>query len=238
MNRVPILRKNSESLFEISNFETVKHLKKVLKVQKDSPIKLCLINEGLADGKVLEVLTDKILVKIGTIKDSVEVKTKLIVGLSRPLTMQKILEHGTTLGVSEFHFFKAELSEKSFLDSKFIKDAKFESYMKKGLAQSGIFSKMPQVYIYNKFADISLKQFSNYNKLFLSLNSTDFLTKNNTIKKLPSVFLIGPERGFTNDEEEVFLQLNFLGVKIGPSIQRVEYATASILAQLEYYQNS
>ena len=91
----------------------MKHLKKVLKVQKDSPIKLCLINEGLADGKVLEVLTDKILVKIGTIKDSVEVKTKLIVGLSRPLTMQKILEHGTTLGVSEFHFFRAELSEKN-----------------------------------------------------------------------------------------------------------------------------
>lgn len=238
MNRVPILRKNSEQLIEISDFEIVKHLRKVIQVEAGSSLKICLINEGLAEGIVIDVSKDKIQVEIQKITDSLEPKTKLIVGLSRPLTMQKVLEHGTTLGVSEFHFFKAELSEKSFLESKFIKDAKFESYMEKGLAQAGVFSKMPSVNVYDKFADIPLEKFASHNKLFLSLNASEFINKNNTIKKLPNVFLIGPERGFTEEEEEIFQQMDFTGIKIGPSIQRVEYATASILAQLEYFQNS
>ena len=200
-------------------------------------IRLCLINEGLADSKVVEINQDNIVVEIQDIQPAQKAGSKLIVGLSRPLTMQKVLEHGTTLGVKEFVFFKAELSEKSFLESKFIKEGKFQHYLEKGLAQAGVYCDLPKVSVFKYFSEIPLDSFSNHNKLFLSLNSQEYLGVDNVIKKLDSVFLIGPERGFTDDEEAVFQQLDFTPIKIGPSIQRVEYATATVLAQLEYFQN-
>lgn len=238
MNRIPIRRQNAEKLLEISDFEVLKHLHKVLKVSLGDPLKLTLIGEGLSNGIIVDCQKEKVVVEISEITAPAQAKTKLIIGLSRPLTCQKVLEHGTTLGVSEFHFFKAELSEKSFLESKFIQQGKFENYLLKGLSQSGIYSHLPKVTISSKFADIPLEEFNKDNKYILSLSTKEYLSKKTHLEKFATTFLIGPERGFTAEEEEIFLHYDFRPICIGPSIQRVEYATASALAQLELIQSS
>lgn len=233
MNRIPLVRKNNQNILAISDYEILKHLHKVLKISNGDILKIVLVEEGLANAKVIAISKQEVTIEIFETFPAKQTKSKLIIGLSRPLTCQKILEHGTTLGVSEFHFFKAELSEKSFLESKFIQQQKFESYLLKGLAQSGVYSQLPKVFIHDNFAKISLENFAKDNKYFLSLKSHHFLNQDQHHQKFSTTFLIGPERGFTPEEEMVFEQLDFMPISIGPSIQRVEYAVASSLAQLE-----
>ena len=64
----------------------------------------------------------------------------LLVGLCRPLTVKKILEHGTTAGVGQFHFMNTTLSESSYAKSKILQPEHYKKYFYLGLAQSRFYT--------------------------------------------------------------------------------------------------
>lgn len=235
MNRIPIRRSNTETLIRLSEFELLKHLKKVIKVSINDPIKLTLINEGLVTGIIKKVEKEFIEIEIdpNEIKAPEPTNSVLIIGSSRPLTCKKIFEHGTTLGIGQFIFFQAQLSEKSYYESKIYEESEYTKHLILGLAQSGIYSNLPKVSIYQSFDQIPLDQIEISNKLLLSLESHSTLDQVGFSPKISSTILVGPERGFTQDEEDIFEHMGFKKVSIGRSIQRVEYAVASALGQIE-----
>jgi RsmE family RNA methyltransferase len=144
--------------------------------------------------------------------------------------MKKIIEHGTTMGVCEFIFYHAHLSEKSYETSKVLDEENYFKLMMAGLSQSGIYTHLPKLSVINKPVDLpdfngekfilSLRE----NKKFpTSLNSSDTIT-----------LAIGPERGFIPSEEELFLSKEFKPVRIVESILRVEHAVFASIAQIDY----
>ena len=138
------------------------------------------------------------------------------------------------MGVKSFKFIDAELSEKSYAQSKIFQNNAFEKFILNGLSQSSNLHIIPSLSIEKGFmGDWGKKE----QKLILSPFSEKSLNDISLDFEKPLTVAIGPERGWTNKEVEKFKNHNFLEVKISSSVLRVETATISILSQLELLKN-
>jgi 16S rRNA (uracil1498-N3)-methyltransferase len=231
MNRILLeaSEKIQEKLYRITAPEKLEHLHKVLQVKTGEILKFTVLELGVAKGRIKEVLPESLSVEIEGISPTTFPEYQLVIGLTRPPSIKKILEHGTTLGVASFDFYKAQLSEKSFLDSKIWKNEAYLKYLHLGLAQSGCYFQTPKV----KTHFTSNFQSNTEQKYFLSLNGVGGFEEENLDFSLPIQLLIGPERGHTQEEEEQFIKQGYTPIKLCPSIQRVELACFVALGQLE-----
>lgn len=226
-----LILKNTDGL--ISDARVIAHLHETLKALPGEVFKCTILGQGLALGTI-ESLDDKeCRIKLSEIKPAHPQWFNLVVGVSRPQTSKKILEHATTFGAKNIHFFKAALSEKSYLDSKIFGATETEEYLLAGLSQSAIYSELPDVKVdkYNP-ADSYKNQAQ---KFILDLNGREnFLQMALNIDfDTPVTLAVGPERGFISEDIERFHQAGFKSVKISSSILRVEHAIYSAVSQLE-----
>ncbi len=216
----------------ITEPKILSHMHNVLRSKVGDILRLAILNHDIYSGEIISLNTNDCQVKLKFQQKAALPWFNLIVGLSRPQTMKKILEHGTTFGASGFHFFKAELSEKSYLDSKIFIDETYKEYMIDGLSQSGIYSHCP-LFSLEKYNPAS--QFKNQlgNKFILDLNTDKNFHDYPIDNSAPIHLALGPERGFTKSDIAEFHDAGFLSVKISPSILRVEHAVYASVAQLE-----
>lgn len=226
MNSV-LLEDNDKQLFLLDE-ETSIHLNEVVKVKKGDKLKGTLLNKGLVELEVVSV-DKRIEVKIMATKKGLYFPIEFIVGASRPPTMKKVIEHGSSMGISSFHILKAELSEKSYLQSKIYNQVEFDKLAGLGLSQSAVFFKRPVV---NKHYSLDASKFNSHQKFILSPYADNHIKDVEIDINKPSVFAIGPERGWTVNEVENFKKNGFQEIKISPSILRVENATIALLGYL------
>lgn len=232
MNRIVINKQDvkENDLLVIEEPHIVDHINNILKLKSEDSLKICLLNSALATGEIKDMTSSKITVKIKALSSGLHSDVHLQVGLCRPPTIKKVLEHGTSLGVNKFEFFKANLSEKSYLDSKVFE--RKEQYLHLGLAQSGTYFNLPEVYTSLEFSLSKNKQ-----KFFLSFNTDQNLSDYDINYNDPITFAIGPERGWTANEEQVLKENDYLPIKIAESILRVEIATFVLLGQYHLLKN-
>lgn len=208
------------------------HIHSTLKLKVGDEIKCTLLNEGRLLGTVTELSLKHCKLELGPLKKGEPQWFDLIIGLSRPQTTKKILEHATTFGAGSFHFFKAILSEKSYLDSKIFVNNAYEEFLLAGLSQSAIYTELP------KFKLDLTNPSTKYNKadtqkFILDLKChTNFLDVDIDFNK-PITLAVGPERGFISEDIEQFHHAGFTSIKISSSILRVEHAVYSAISQLE-----
>jgi RsmE family RNA methyltransferase len=231
MNRFLIFENEniSPNTYEVFDPERLEHLKSVLKLKVGDTLKVALIDEGIGEAYIKDISNDSTTLLLESIDAKNQAPYDLIIGLSRPPTLKKILEHATTLGVARFDFFKAKLSEKSYLDSKIFKDGNLEKYLRFGVSQSAIYHQLPKVELHD-----NLKDWKNREQKFIlsPKSSKSFLDVDLDFSKRITL-AIGPERGWTNSEVENFKEMGFVEIGISSSILRVETATFSSLGQLE-----
>lgn len=211
----------------------LEHLHATLKSKVGDTLKCTILNSGLTTGEILFLDKKICKLKLGPITSSNAPWFNLVIGISRPQTSKKILEHATTFGVQNIHFFKSTLSEKSYLDSKIFLKEECESYLRAGLSQSAIYSTLPLVKV-DKFNPA--QSYENApQKFILNLKeSKSFLDYAPEIDfNLPITLAIGPERGFVSEDLQRFDSAGFKSVKISSSILRVEHAIYSAVSQLE-----
>lgn len=226
-----LILKNSDGL--VTDPKIIAHLHETLKANTGEVFKCTILGKGLALGTI-ESLSDKeCRLKLSEVKPAHPQWFNLIVGVSRPQTSKKILEHATTFGAKNIHFFKAALSEKSYLDSKVFEDDEIQEYLTAGLSQSGIYGELPGVKVdkYNPADSYKTPP----QKFILDLNGREnFLQTALSIDfDTPVTIAVGPERGFISEDIERFHQAGFKSVKISSSILRVEHAIYSAVSQLE-----
>ncbi|MDO9182016.1 MAG: RsmE family RNA methyltransferase [Bacteriovorax sp.] len=215
----------------ITDPHVLAHIHTTLKLVIGDEVRCTVINQGLSLGIVLDLKENHCSLKLGSITPGREQWFDLVVGLSRPQTTKKILEHASTFGARRFHFFKAALSEKSYLDSKIFENKAYEEFLLTGLSQAAIYTQLPEfkLDIYNP-----AEQYSNAPQKFILDLKTDksFLDTEIDFNK-PITLAIGPERGFINQDIERFHHAGFTSIKISSSILRVEHAVYSAISQLE-----
>jgi RsmE family RNA methyltransferase len=228
MNSIIISNENGV----INEPKIINHLHTVLKSKVGDILRVAILKKDIYAAEILTLDSKTCTLKLTLKEKSTLPWFNLIVGLSRPQTMKKILEHGTTFGALGFHFFKADLSEKSYLDSKIFIDQALHEFLIDGLAQSGIYTHLPS-FILEKYNPASQYKNRPEQKFILDLETENTFHDFKIDKTLPIHLAIGPERGFTKNDIAEFHQAGFKSVKISSTILRVEHATYAAIAQLE-----
>ena len=217
----------------ISDPKILEHLIKNLKANPGDTFKCTVLDKGLCVGTINSLSSTLCQLELSEIKSQTQQWFDLVVGISRPQTSKKILEHATTFGAQKIHFFKAALSEKSYLDAKVFEQKEMIEHLVAGLSQSALYSSLPTVKVDKYNPADSYKDIPQ--KFILDLNAKEnFLDHRSSINFDTTVTLaIGPERGFISEDIERFHQAGFKSIKISSSVLRVEHAIYSAVSQLE-----
>ena len=216
---------------EILDHQILNHIHTTLKLKVGDTVKIIIHHKGIGLGSVISLSSNFCKIKIEKIHQGQKNWFDLIVGISRPQTTKKILEHATTFGANSFHFYKATLSEKSYLDSKVFETQSMNDHLISGLSQSTIYQELPKVKTYQYNPAEQFKDFEQKFILDIKGNET-FLDYKIDFNK-PIALSIGPERGFIQEDLTPFKNAGFKSIKISPTVLRVEHAIYAAISQLE-----
>jgi 16S rRNA (uracil1498-N3)-methyltransferase len=231
----PEWRLNQEEI-KISDSEVLTHLKDVLGKKAGDILKIKLLGEGVGKAVIKSMGFDQIVLEVCELERISETRNiTLAIGACRPLMSKRIMEHGTTLGVKEFIFFKSFFSESSYLDSKVFKPANVEKYFTKGLAQTENVVNLPSFSKRKSIKEICLQSYDQ--KLYLHGPGDKYLSPKTSMKDSLIVFL-GGERGWHESELQYFKNNSITEVAISESILRVEFAMQAFMAQAEWVKNA
>ena len=233
MNQIIIQQEEYDSKRGIAKSSSplvLAHISTILKLKPGDSCKLIILNESLAQAEIVNIDSKNVEFKILKMFDGEEPWINLYIGLSRPPTCKKILEHATTLGARSFTFFTTKLSEKSYSTSKLWQDGAYLEFLYAGLSQSKKYFQIPRVELKKSIRDLD---FPRDNLFLLSLESKDWFNKDK-IKRNQINVAVGSERGWTEDEEIFFETKGFKKIKISDSTMRVEHATIAVMSQLEF----
>jgi 16S rRNA (uracil1498-N3)-methyltransferase len=222
-----------ENLYCVRETKTLVHIKEVLKKKTGDKLSICLVDIGLGEGKILELTNENVVIEVLSQSKGLSQGLSLLVAVSRPPTMKKILEHGTSLGVSHFHFYVSKLTEKSFLDAKLFRENQYQQYLALGLSQSKVYFRLPKVDLHTSLPlDLDLNEEQKY--LLKMEAGTSFRDSKPDLNR-PITLALGPERGLTLSENEAFIDRGFIPIEITPSTLRVEIACFAALAQIQLF---
>lgn len=215
------------------------HLKEHLKSQKGDELKVTLFQQGLCRARVIEMNERGVLLEIcSATQKGLERNLHLYLAYCRPPSLKKILEHGVGFPLKNLSLFHADLSEKSFAQSKVLQGENLTKLLTYGLSQCGTYHDWPEVHSTQERLEKvleGLKGLDDSQTFFLDQNAS--LTFSDvTAKPEPLNLFIGPERGWTERERACFYERGIKPLKVSRSILRVEMAVFSALGQLELVQ--
>ncbi|MBN2653369.1 MAG: 16S rRNA (uracil(1498)-N(3))-methyltransferase, partial [Spirochaetales bacterium] len=210
------------------------HIRKVLRLDVGDEFRAGVINGKKGVASVREISAKEIVVelKLEAEDDQDLLPFTLLCGSARPPVTSRLLKDCTTQGVSEIFFVSSELSEKSYFSSTLWRDEKWRSLLVDGASQAAT-TRLPDV---RRFYSVkkAVEDINAQYKFFLSLsgNSQGFgdIDVSGFEARVDRVcFAIGPERGWTESEERLFLDSGFLPLSLGTRIYRTETAVTAAL---------
>lgn len=209
--------------FLIQDQGRILHIRDHLKKSLNDSLKILVIDGGVGSATIVELDEKGILLHIDEIQKMSHPRLTFSVGLCRPPSMKKIIEHGTTMGVSDFHFFETELTEKSFRQSKVLTKKSFDKLTSFGLMQSGYYYIRPSLNISK-----TLPVPQSASAFLLDPKGEPFSKEDFQTDHIH--FCLGPERGMTEVERRNLIDKGFKPRTLGAPILRVEHAVFSTAA--------
>ena len=162
----------------------------------------------------------------------------LAVGISRPQTIKKVIQAAVTTGVTELHFMRCELAEKSYLKATVLSPSHLSEEIELGLSQA-IDTVAPRIEVHEKFRPF-FEDFLPSRLRELGWNAqrvvADTVTKESDVGESsnssgPWVLAVGPEAGWSQFEGSRLRELEFSPVSLGTRILRVETAVTALIAR-------
>lgn len=192
------------------------HLRYVMRTKEKETIELVNGKDQLATGIVEKIERHQAIIKIlqansfpGEKKEAI-----LALGLPRMSNLEWILEKGTELGITAFWLFPTELSEKKTLTPNQLQ--RLQYILVSALKQCGRLD-LPKLLFKKALVD--------WEKPLLPFAFGDTRASASFLQTTPSLFAIGPEKGFSPKEVEILEQkLGAKGVKLHDNILRTETA--------------
>jgi 16S rRNA (uracil1498-N3)-methyltransferase len=210
------------------------HIKKVMRMNLGDKIEI-------VDNKKLYICEitsfDPVKAKvINSLDDNNENDKKIILvqSLVNETKMDYVLQKGTELGVNEFYAYKAVNSVIKENDKSNKKIIRWQKIVKEASEQSkrNIIPKVVDIVDISRLCKIEADV-----KLLLTVNET---TKNikNILKELKKydtlIIVIGPEGGFTLNEEKTLIENGFISTSLGKRVLRSETAGMVAISMINY----
>ena len=170
---------------------------------------------------------------------------ELIVGLSRPQTIKKVLHFAASIGIKRLRLVRCERSEKSYLDSHLLRAADLNTELDLGLCQA-VDTMRPEVIIHHtldgclrdfqagEFRDAPVKWVGALSTTNESTAVTSLLPNELPVyaAQPPFAVAIGPEQGFSPQEiARLQESAHFTCVRLGARQLRVEFALAALVGR-------
>lgn len=167
----------------------------------------------------------------------------LVVGLSRPQTMRKVLNEATTLGVKSIRFVATDRGEPSYAESKLWSTGEWRRHVLAGVAQA--FTTREPAVSWGMTLEEALAEASrapcrlaldNYEgsirlgKALGKVLGSDRVEASRPRSLLPVALAVGSERGWTAAERDLFRERGWTLVGLGARVLRTETAVVASVA--------
>ncbi len=213
----------------ILNEDDLYHINKVMRMKENDKIEIVFENKVY-----LGTITKKGIIKEQLLSEEIILKdVTLIIPLLKETKMDLILQKATELGVSKIIPVKTERS--------IIKITK-EDYLKKQIRWQKICkeaseqSKRTSIPLVDKLYNLKDLNLEGLNIICSTKENSN--TLKNTLKNMNKYdkinIAIGPEGGFTDQEEDILVSLGFIKTSLGKLIMRVETVPLYLLSILNY----
>ena len=213
--------------------ERAKHILGVLKLKQGDTFRMGIINESEGEAEVLG--SDDEGVRISYTPETVPVlyPVTLLCAQVRPICMKRILREAVSLGVKRIILCGSDTGEKSYLSSNLYKTGEYKEYLLDGAMQSA-HAGMSEV-LFNNTADGAVKTVREI------CSEADLIMLDNVVGAVPlstsevgkeAVLAIGPERGWSDRERNLFIKAGFRPMLLGSRVLRTETACSAGVAVL------
>ena len=153
----------------------------------------------------------------------------LIIGLSRPQTSRKILQEATCLGVRSIYFAATQRAEPSYASSKLWTTDEWERLVRAGIEQA-FSTRFPTVKFGVSISDCIESTNSAAHRICMdNYEATTDLWEASS-QKQSVVLAVGSERGWTENERELFRQNGFALAHLGDRPLRTETAAIASIS--------
>ena len=241
------------------NDERYLHIKKVLHLKEGDVFKAGIINGKIGEALISHLSEEKIVFsfcpnppdkniadkgadKNKDRKDAYEVEKiplplppiKIILGFPRPIQLRRILRDAASLGFAEIVLCGTDLGERSYLKSNLSSPEEIKKYLLDGISQAG--QTMLPDFSFCSSVKEALKNLKTASfkgsKVLLDIGHFPSLSTFKMKKGEELTIAIGSERGWTQNEREVFFSEGFIPYSMGKRILRTETALTSALSVL------
>lgn len=234
MQRYFVNQKEND-IFTLSNDDSY-HINTVMRMKNKDEIEIIYENQVyISEIILLEPIVKAKIKKEVKVNNELSTYVTIAQSLVKEQKMDYILQKTTELGVSEIIPYMATRSIIK-LDNK--KDKKIERWQKI-VKEASEQSKRNNVPIINNAMTLSnLVNLSDYDMKFLcTVNENSQNIKkvlSNVNRNVRMLFVIGPEGGFTVEEENKFIENGFISLSLGSSVLRTETASTFIMSIIRY----
>ncbi|MDA3899425.1 MAG: 16S rRNA (uracil(1498)-N(3))-methyltransferase [Spirochaetes bacterium] len=196
------------------------------------------IRVGLINGKTGTALVEHIGSKVTrlvpelTDEPPMKLPVRIIIAMSRPKSMRKVLRYGTAMGVSHFAIINSWRADKSYWQSPLLFPEKIRSELLLSLEQA-CDTGLPHVTmhkLFKPFVEDELPQLVTGSDCFTAHPYADVPAP--FALNRPISLAIGPEGGFIPYEVELLQKTGFTPVSMGRRILRVENAVPALIGRL------
>lgn len=230
MNIILITKKEKEQGLTLSDKRAL-HITKILKKKEKENFSLGIEGEKEIWECSFSIEKEKMFFTFNEIKSYSPplAPITLILGLSRPLVMKRILKDTASLGIEKLIIVKTELSDKSYLQSSLWK-GEVHDLLREGAIQAKS-TYLPTFYLYTHLEEAlqNLPREKDLSRWVLH----PYDNSRHLLKEDPSpagvIVAIGSERGWTKREINFLEENNFISLCMGKRILRTETATLASL---------
>lgn len=215
-------------------------------VREGQVLKVAVMDGMRGEGRILSASSNEVSVQLSLSERGYQpIPVSLIVGVSRPQTIKKVIQAAVMCGVSSLHFVRSERGEKSYLQSSSLEEKQIEEETIKAMEQVWD-SRRPEIVVHRALSYFMKEKFP---KLVDAVGDGEAggkvlkllahpggapLTANDgsRFSSASTIMAIGPERGWSDGEVEMFQEFGFQTIGLGERVLRVELALVFLLGQL------
>lgn len=222
--------------------DRAKHIVEILKLKVGDEFRMGIVNESEGKAKIESINSNGVKISYQALSIPQLYPVTLLCAQVRPICMKRILREAVSLGVGQIILTGSDTGEKSYLSSNLYKTDEYKEYLLDGAMQS-CHAGLPQVFFtktvdgaLNTLREIGIKD-DDINgardcSLIILDNVVGAVPLSQSAIKKSAVLAIGPERGWSQRERNLFISNGFSPMLLGSRVLRTETACSAGVAVL------
>lgn len=202
--------------------EEDKHLLKVMRTKSGDIVEIINGQGQLALARLEK--DGQLTIQSTTYEEPKKVQITIAQAITKPNRLDIIIEKGTELGMDELWLFPGDLSEKTHISPTLM--TRIESITQSAIKQSGRLY-LPKIKL---MPELKLWKTPLHSQSFFGDTDPSATSFSSIWNKESLIFFIGPEKGFSKNEEHLLTNLGAKGVKLHNNILRTETAPLALLS--------